>query len=349
MVKHITKIRPYRVFKKDGLHFVKINKKKVYIRHATKNKLRNGDKQIVSVVVNNLLAQRKSRQRKRKNKSVLAIESTSKTANQLPGGQINGRIDPTKIPDTAGIQAPTVDPIYANANKRTQPQQIEGQPRDNNFSIADITSGLMNAYLLGKENMDFGKQVIYGKNAQKQRGDQNNIEDGEGFDMSNPDDKSQISSPPDLLDLSHIPDKGSPPDGASGASITRGEQEPDLLIQEATHAEQQKRKAEIDAETVANRSILEKQQLEAEEVQRQFDEQTLQHRQAEEEQKQKLDAQAEQAEKPQEEEAINAGTAGASGATTRSTEIGTELTKTNIQLYMIRSNKKTNNNFQPEI
>jgi len=86
----------------------------------------------------------------------------------------------------------------------------------------------MNAYLLGKENMDFGKQVIYGKNAQKQGGDQNNIEDGEGFDMSNPDDKSQISSPPDLLDLSHIPDKGSPPDGASGASITREEQEPDL-------------------------------------------------------------------------------------------------------------------------
>ncbi len=26
----------------------------------------------------------------------------------------------------------------------------------------------MNAYLLGKENMDFGKQVIYGKNAQQQ-------------------------------------------------------------------------------------------------------------------------------------------------------------------------------------
>ena len=38
MVKHITKIRPYRVFKKDGLHFVKINKKKVYIRHASKIK-----------------------------------------------------------------------------------------------------------------------------------------------------------------------------------------------------------------------------------------------------------------------------------------------------------------------
>ena len=76
MVKHITKIRPYRVFKKDGLHYVKINNKKVYIRHGTKHKLRNCDKQIVKVVVNNLLAQRRSRQRKRKTKPVLAIGST---------------------------------------------------------------------------------------------------------------------------------------------------------------------------------------------------------------------------------------------------------------------------------
>ena len=44
MVKHITKIRPYRVFKKDGFHYVTINNKKVYIRHGTKHKLRNGDK-----------------------------------------------------------------------------------------------------------------------------------------------------------------------------------------------------------------------------------------------------------------------------------------------------------------
>ena len=84
MVKHITKIRPYRVFKKDGLHFVKINKKKVYIRHATTNKIRNGDKQIVKVVVNNLLAQRRSRQRKRESLPVLAIGSTSKPATAEP-------------------------------------------------------------------------------------------------------------------------------------------------------------------------------------------------------------------------------------------------------------------------
>ncbi len=51
MVKHITKIIPYSAFKKDGLHFVNINKKKVYIRHATTNKIRNGDNQIVKVLI----------------------------------------------------------------------------------------------------------------------------------------------------------------------------------------------------------------------------------------------------------------------------------------------------------
>ena len=83
-------------------------------------KKRNGDKQIVSVVVNNLLAQRKSRQRKRKNKPVVAIGSTSKpaTAEQPASGQSSGKVDPTKIPDSAGPQAPTTDPLYANAKKR---------------------------------------------------------------------------------------------------------------------------------------------------------------------------------------------------------------------------------------
>ncbi len=66
MVKHITKIRPYRVFKKDGLHYVKINNKNVSIRHGTKHKLRKVDKQIVKIVVNNLLAHIKSRQREQK-------------------------------------------------------------------------------------------------------------------------------------------------------------------------------------------------------------------------------------------------------------------------------------------
>ena len=57
MTKHIIKIRPYRVFKNDGLHYVKINNKRVYIRHGNKSKIsKHGDTQIVKVVVNNLLA-----------------------------------------------------------------------------------------------------------------------------------------------------------------------------------------------------------------------------------------------------------------------------------------------------
>ncbi len=85
---------------------------------------------LVKVVVNNLLAQRRSRQKKRKNKPVSAIGSTSKppTAEQPASGQINGKVDPTKIPNSAGPQAPTTDPLYANANKRTQQPQIEGSP-----------------------------------------------------------------------------------------------------------------------------------------------------------------------------------------------------------------------------
>ncbi len=66
----------------------------------------------------NLLAQRRSMQRKRKNIPVLAIGSTSKpaTAEQEASGQSSsGKVDPTKIPNSAGPQAPTTDPVYANA------------------------------------------------------------------------------------------------------------------------------------------------------------------------------------------------------------------------------------------
>jgi hypothetical protein len=55
-------------------------------------------------------------------------------------------------------------------------------------------------------------------------GDQYTLVDGEGFDISSPDHKSHISEPPDLVDISHIPDESSPPAGASGASIATGEQ-----------------------------------------------------------------------------------------------------------------------------
>ena len=68
------KIRPYRVFKKDGRHYVKINNKKVYI--ATKKRRGHklvGDKQIVRVVVNNLMAQRRSYRRRTKKDLIPAL------------------------------------------------------------------------------------------------------------------------------------------------------------------------------------------------------------------------------------------------------------------------------------
>ena len=100
MLKHITKIRPYRVFKQNGLYFVKINNKKLYINHHHKKINKQGDKhinkqgdkhinkQIVKVVVNNLTAQRKSRRKKRKAKDVIGIQK-GPPALQLPNGKVN--------------------------------------------------------------------------------------------------------------------------------------------------------------------------------------------------------------------------------------------------------------------
>jgi len=269
MVKHITKIRPYRVFKKDGLHFVKINKKKVYIRHGTKNKLRNGDKQIVNVVVNNLLAQRKSRQRKRKNKPVLAIESASIPAEQPASGQSNGKVDITKIPNSAGPQAPSTDPLYANANKRTQPQQIEGRPKDNGFSIADITSGLMNAYLLGKENMDFGKQVIYGKNAQQQ---------DIPIDVSN---ETNIPNPPEIQEVNergqHLLPDGSINDAAAEPADEEADEEAAAAPEfDDTHLNE----AQLEEQAVADRRAEVENQKEKDRMQVEQDEEGITAREA---------------------------------------------------------------------
>ncbi len=168
MVKHITKIRPYRVFQKDGLHFVNINYKRVCIRHGTKTKLRNGHKQIVKLVVNNLFAQRSSRKRKRKKKPVLAIRSTSKpaTAEQPASGQSStGQVDITKRSPSAGPQAPTTDPLYAN--KRSQPPQIEGQPPTSDTSSNEMTikhdysgmsAALYDAYMYVKNERELANQ-----------------------------------------------------------------------------------------------------------------------------------------------------------------------------------------------
>ncbi len=88
-----------------------------------------------------------------------------------------------------------------------------------------MSAALYDAYMYGKNERALAKQII-GANT------------GGGFDMSSPDDKSHISEPPDLVDLSQIPDESSPPAGASGATITTVEQEPDLLMKEVSEEEQ---------------------------------------------------------------------------------------------------------------
>ena len=288
MKKHITKIRPYRVFKKDGRHYVKINNKKVYIRHAAKsNNIRNGDKQIVRVVVNNLLAQRRSRQRKAKNKPVLGIGSTSKpaTAMQPASGQSSGIIDPTKITDSAGLQAPSVDPLYANANRRAQiagapPEPPTAHTTSNQMTIkhdyTGMSAALYDAYMYGKNEHELANQIL----GIKTQSNDNTTMD-EGFDMSDPSTESQTPPLPTLDFLSAIPDKPVPPDGASGLP---GRSEPPdgasgsdstLIYQEATPEEQQEKQAQIDAEMEANRSHEEKQRLDKEEKQRKLDERAL--------------------------------------------------------------------------
>ncbi len=54
---------------------------------------------------------------------------------------------------------------------------------------------------------------------------------------------------------------------------------------------------------------------------------------------------AKQKEKADKEEAEASGTSGASGSTTRGTEIGTDLTGDNIRLYMIRHNRGNQQNY----
>ena len=160
MTKHIIKIRPYRVFKKDGLHYVKINNKKVYIRHANKSKISShGDKQIVKVVVNNLLAQRRSRRRTAKAKPVIGVESTAKPAagtiatgtSGASSGSSN-RIDITKITSAKD----TNDPLYAHANKAPgQLEDTQAQPKGTSGQLtikhdfSGLSSSMYAAYKYG--------------------------------------------------------------------------------------------------------------------------------------------------------------------------------------------------------
>ena len=128
---------------------MKINIKKVCIRHGKKSKIsRHGDKQIVKVVVNNLLAQRRSRRRNLKAKPVIGIESTAKpvagTTESGTSGASSGsssKIDKTKITTAKD----TNDLLYANANKAPgQVEDAQAQPKgtSNQLTIKHDFSGL---------------------------------------------------------------------------------------------------------------------------------------------------------------------------------------------------------------
>ena len=73
-----------------------------------------------------------------------------------------------------------------------------------------MSAALYDAYIYGKNESALASQIL-GANT---GGDQYTLGDGEGFDMSSPDARSHISEPPDLVDLSQIPDESSPPAGA---------------------------------------------------------------------------------------------------------------------------------------
>ena len=160
MVKNtLDKIRPYRVFKQNGRYFVRINNKRVFIvhKHAKKGKKQIGDKQIVSVVVNNLMAQRKAtRRRKRKDvvPALLKPPSSDQPANGksvIPNGKIDlSNVGPSDPPPKE--QAPTTDPLYVS---RKQPLSIEDlkPPDADTYSLIedmgmspDEVRTVMNAY-----------------------------------------------------------------------------------------------------------------------------------------------------------------------------------------------------------
>ena len=119
------KIRPYRVFKKDGRHYVKINNKKVYIatHKRTRSNKSHGDKQIVRVVVNNLMAQRKAYRRRTKKDLIPALIKGAPSAQPANGKATPGKVDlidvPPSDPPQKTEQAPTTDPLYVQKKTTT--------------------------------------------------------------------------------------------------------------------------------------------------------------------------------------------------------------------------------------
>ena len=174
MVKHITKIRPYRVFKKDGRHFVKINNKKVFIlSRSTKGKKMMGDKQIVHVVVNNLLAERKTKIRRKKKKQLLALQSAPSVQPANGKSMPNGKVDIVNVgpsePPPPKEQAPTTDPLYARKQQAIADGPVAGPPNPPDMYTHLINGLMMGEYARARE--------IWGQDSK------DNI--GESFDLGN--------------------------------------------------------------------------------------------------------------------------------------------------------------------
>ena len=141
------KIRPYRVFKKDGRHYVKINNKKVYI--ATKKRRGNksvGAKQIVRVVVNNVMAQRKAYRRRTTKDVIPALLGKKGTTALQPakGKSTLGKVDPTEVPpsdpppEPPKEQAPTTDPLYVQKKHQQTIEDIQSLDADQYMRLEDM-------------------------------------------------------------------------------------------------------------------------------------------------------------------------------------------------------------------
>ncbi len=128
----------------------------------------------------------------------------------------------------------------------------------------------MNAYLLGKENMDFGKQVIYGKNAQPQ-------------DI--PIDGSNETNIPNHPDIQEVNDRGELlyPDMAPGdEAIFKPAAEGAAAAPEFhdTHLNEEEKQAQLEAQAVADRRAEVEHQKQKDRIQSEHDEDGITAREA---------------------------------------------------------------------
>ena len=130
----------------------------------------------------------------------------------------------------------------------------------------------MNAYLLGKENMDFGKQVIYGKNAQQQ---------DIPIDVSN---ETNIPNPPDIHEVNergqHLLPDGSINDAAAEPADEEADEEAAAPEFDDTHLNEDEKQAQLEAQAVADRRAEVEHQKEKDSMQAEQDEDGIAAREA---------------------------------------------------------------------